>query len=110
MFGTIGLIAVTVVVLIDLTGFVDSVKRMVWRKVYPRIPFVDPDWRPFDCSLCMTWWTGLFYLLFTGNISIANICLLSLISIATPLIRDVIRLAIDAVNRMISAIYQYFYL
>jgi len=57
------LATLVVVFIVDLSGFTDTwlaaLSRWLGRTVR--------DFRPFSCSLCMTWWTGIAIALFTGN-------------------------------------------
>lgn len=61
------LVASIVVFVVDLSGFTDSWRGALqrWLKVKALGPV-----KPFDCSLCMTWWTTLAYALITGNFSL----------------------------------------
>ena len=82
----LNLIAITIIVciLIDLSGFVESVKRWVWKWVFSgKKEYKDFSFKPFDCSLCMTHHTLLLYLLFSSQFGIFNyllVCVLSLCS------------------------------
>lgn len=73
----VDLLIITAIVcyVVDVSGFVPSIKRMYLRKVFgvhnPNITSI--NWKPFDCSLCMTLWVGLFYLLVMGQITLINI-------------------------------------
>ena len=61
------LVAAIVVFIVDLSGFTDSWRNDLqrWLKVKALGPV-----KPFDCSLCMTWWTTIAYALITGNFSL----------------------------------------
>lgn len=58
---------------IDVSGIVDSIESMLsrWRGKPCRLI------KPFSCSLCMSFWIGLIYILF--NFSLFNLFLLTLI-------------------------------
>ena len=71
--------------IIDVSGFVQSIKRQYLRKFWgiknPDISVL--NWKPFDCSLCSVFWCTLIYIAVTGNFTLPwiGICvLLSLIS------------------------------
>lgn len=55
-----------VVWIVDLSGFTASwmgaVSRFIGKPVRPI--------KPFACSLCMSWWTGIVYAIATGCLSI----------------------------------------
>lgn len=74
------LLAFVVVYVVDLSGFTDS-----WRGILERMLHVKQlrQLKPFDCSLCMTFWTCNIYSLCSGfwNIgTLAYICLLSFLT------------------------------
>ena len=74
-----------IVVLVFLSGFVDSIDEFVQKKwKFHHLP------KPFSCSLCTTWWASLIYVLATGQLSLLSIvlCLANahLTEITTPLI------------------------
>lgn len=76
--------ATIVCFLTDLSGYITSIKRAIWKWVFNNNkPFQDFDLKPLDCSLCMTHHILLLYLLFTSQFSIVTyfiVCLLSLLS------------------------------
>lgn len=89
-------IALIWVFIIDISGFVDECKRFISKKL-TNGTIETKDWslKPFTCSLCMTFWTGLIYLICCNHISIANIALVCLYSYATNWLKDLI-LSIDS--------------
>ena len=74
------LLACIVVFIVDLSGFTES-----WRDALLRIlnrafrkhgipPLAElPPLKPFDCSLCMTWWVCLIYPICTGDFSLLTL-------------------------------------
>ena len=56
-------INIAIVFLIDQSGFINEFKRL--KKVLTKGKMSDPGYslKPFDCSLCMTFWVSLIYLL-----------------------------------------------
>lgn len=97
-------IAVVVVVIIDLSGFIDSVKSGLKRWATGG-RMSDPNYslKPIDCSFCMTFWTGLVYLLVTG-ITLWSVVWLLLLCFFTPVIKDVLLLVRDLITRLIRSI------
>ena len=74
-----------IIVLIFISGFVDEVDDSINRKWrFHHLP------KPFSCALCMTWWTSLAYILFSGQLSLVSIalCLANahLTEITTPMV------------------------
>lgn len=70
------------VFIIDISGFIDEVEMMLgkWLKGKVIIP------KPFSCSLCMSWWVNLVYLLCIGQFTLTNITIVALFAILTPVI------------------------
>lgn len=97
-------IAVVVVVIIDLSGFIDSVKSGLKRWATGG-RMSDPNYslKPIDCSFCCLWWIGLVYLLVTG-ITLWSVVWLLLLCFFTPVIKDVLLLVRDLITRLIRSI------
>ena len=57
-------INIAIVFLIDQSGFINEFKSWL-KKVLTKGKMSDPGYslKPFDCSLCMTFWVSLIYLL-----------------------------------------------
>ena len=68
------MLTLIVVFIVDLSGFTDAwlgwLSRWLKRTVL--------EFKPFSCSLCMTWWSGLAYLLITGRFCLALIAYVAL--------------------------------
>jgi hypothetical protein len=97
------LIAVIIVVIIDISGFIDSLKSGL-KKVLTKGRMSDPYYslKPLDCSFCMTWWTGLIWLLVTHNVTLWMLAYLLLICVMTPVIKDVIILIRETMLKIIK--------
>lgn len=90
-----------IVTLVFLSGFVDSIDEAInkrW-KFYHLGP-------PFNCALCMTFWTSIVYILIAGKLSLLSIalCLINahLTEITTPLIiliKNALLKIIEIMNR-----------
>lgn len=104
------LIAIITVNLVDLSGFVDTVKHWIWRWLHGNKPYVDFDFRPWSCSYCMTHWLGLLYLIIAGKWTIALYAYLLVISYMTPIIKAFIELVSDFLSSIIDGIYTMFHL
>ena len=63
-------LAIVVVFVVDLSGFTDTwlgwLSKFTRRFGYPPVK----ELRPFSCSLCMTWWTGILYVLIRNNFTL----------------------------------------
>lgn len=71
------LIALITIYIVDLSGFTQSWKAMVSRVL--GIKALKPL-KPFDCSLCMTWWVCIIYSLIVGTFSLATLAYIALLS------------------------------
>lgn len=100
------LIAIIVVFCIDLSGAMEKLNRWVWSKLYKGIKYTDWTIPLFGCSLCITWWIGLLYILFTGMFTWKYIAFVALISFLTPVIKDIMILIQDLFNKLIDLIYK----
>lgn len=102
------MISLVLVFIIDISGVVDHIKRLVWRWVYKgKHEYRDFEAKPFDCSLCATWWCGLIYLCFT-HLSFVNVAYVALLAYATPIFKDLLTLVKDFAIKLIDTIYMWY--
>lgn len=97
-----------IVFIIDLSGFVDE---MVKRLYYKYIKVGDyhtliPKLKPLTCSLCLSFWAGLIYLLITSQFTITMIGYVCLLAFLTPVIGDILVMIKDVINKIINLIYK----
>ena len=101
------LIAVITVCIIDLSGFLGTLKSVLSKTLTRgKISNSDYQLKPIDCSLCMTWWCGLIYLIINNQLTLLNVSILLLIAVSTPIINDIIRLIQDIITKIINIIYK----
>ena len=84
------LLACIIVFIIDLSGFIPEISERIWKILYKNVKYV--DWiitKPFSCSLCMFFWIGIIYLIFTG-FSLYMLAYVALLAFLTPVIKDVL--------------------
>lgn len=74
------LITLIIVFVIDLSGIIQSAEEGLskWLKGKAIIP------KPFSCSLCMSWWTNLIYILCIHQFTIVNVSIIALFAFLTP--------------------------
>lgn len=77
------------------SGAVDSLKRALWRWLKGNVPYRDFPLKPFDCELCLTWWSGVLYLLFSGDFSLLSVLCVALMAWSTPIIVELMNLFVD---------------
>lgn len=70
IFAELPLVAVVVVFIVDLSGFTSSWRTALAR--FLRVTSLRPL-RPFDCSLCMTWWCCLAWAAIRGGFSLLTV-------------------------------------
>ena len=104
------LIQLIIVFIIDLSGVVDSIKLFISKHLTKnKIVTTNFSIKPFDCSLCSTWWTGLIYLLICHSFTIPYIALVALLSYLTPLSSSILLLikdlAIFLINKLNMKLY-----
>ena len=99
------LISAILVFIIDLSGFTQSVQTFLkkWLKTSKDIVI-----KPFMCSLCMTFWTGIIYALIMHSLTIPILAYICLLSFLTPVIKDILKLIQDFIIAVINGIYNIF--
>lgn len=105
------LIQLIIVYIIDLSGVIDSIKLFISKYLTKnKIVTTNFSLKPFDCSLCSTWWIGLIYLIICHSFTIPYIALVALLSFLTPLSSSILLLikdlAIFLVNKINFKIYE----
>lgn len=73
------IITLMIVYVLDISGFVDDGIQPFFRKHFK----AQLKTKPFLCSVCMTHWIGLLYIIITGTFSIpmwGYVCLLSMLA------------------------------
>lgn len=92
------LISIICVLIIDLSGFIDSLKWGLSKILtHGKIPSINYNLPPIDCSLCMTFWSGLAYLLIIGQFSIPMLAFVLFLAIMTPETKELITLFKDLI-------------
>lgn len=89
-------IAVICTFITDISGFPQHIRKILSRWLGVKIDTL----KPLDCSLCLTWWTGLTYLILT-DISLKNIAVLSITCALTPVITELVMALRDTAIRLI---------
>ena len=97
-----------IVFIIDLSGFVDE---MVKRLYYKYIKVGDyhtliPKLKPLTCSLCLSFWAGIIYLLITSQFTVLMVGYVCLLAFLSPIIGDILIMIKDVLNKIINLIYK----
>ena len=102
------LIAVSIIYMIDLSGFVDE---MVKRLYYKYIKVGDyhtliPKLKPLSCASCLNFWVGTIYILATGTFTMPLFAYVCMLSFFSTTIGDILVMIKDALNKIINLIYK----
>lgn len=109
MFSLILKITLIVVFIVDHSGIVWSVKTGLGK--YLRLDPEHITLKPFECSLCMTWWVGLVALLIAGEFTLNGMLIVagfslmsSTISTAIAVVRDFVQTILASIDKLIGKI------
>jgi hypothetical protein len=94
MIGDIITIAILCCFVVN-SGAIDGLKRVIWRWLKGDVPFRDFPLKPLDCELCLTWWSGLAYIIISGILSLMTLLYVALAAWCTPIIVEVLQLVVD---------------
>ena len=94
------------VFVIDFSGAVDDLLTpLVKRITGARIGRLG---KPFSCSLCMTFWAGLLYILLTGHFTLPYLAAVAGLAALTPVTLDIMNLVKDLASAFITFVYRIF--
>lgn len=99
------LITIIVCFIVDISGVVEQVKRALVRFVSKGNTDYDFSFKPFDCSLCMTWWCGIIYIAIYGHFNLCGLLCCALFAFAADTITSIMTLAKDLIGAFINRIY-----
>lgn len=100
-------IALIVVFVIDLSGFVPEISKIIWGWIYPKVKYV--DWiipKPFSCSLCSTFWLGIIFLIITHSFSLGMLAYVALLAFLTPAMKELLILVKDSLISFFNVLYE----
>ena len=101
------LISLIVVFIVDISGAIESLKSGIkWVLTKGKMNHSNYSLKPFDCSLCMTFWCCLLYLYLVGEFTLPYIAFTCLLATFTGLFKSAILLVEDVLIKIIQAIYE----
>lgn len=104
-------IAVIICFIVDCSGIIDAVKSGISKFILGKYAKLKFRMKPFDCSLCMTFWCGLVYIYLTDNLSLWIIAYICILAHLTPTITQLLYIIQDVIgnilNRLSDKIEQY---
>lgn len=100
------IISVIWVLILDLSGFALTVDKIFYKLLYKNRPFrTDAHFPPFDCSLCMTWWSCLIYLIVVQALTLPNIAFALLFAWLTTTEKDIFIFIKDLITKLLDILY-----
>jgi hypothetical protein len=79
--------------IVDVTDIIDNLKRLIWKWVFDKKrEYQDFRLKPLDCSLCLTFWICIIYLIATKNFNLNGILLVCIFSFLTTYISKLYRI------------------
>ena len=100
------LISFIVVFIVDISGIVDTIKYWIWKKYVKYGDYHNLQLKPFSCSLCMTWWVNIIYIIAIGEFTIPYIAFITLCSLLSSKIADFEQFIADAVTYLNNLLYK----
>lgn len=99
------IISLVNVLIIDISGFVQSIKSLISKLLTNKqIDTTNFSLKPFDCSFCMTFWTGLLYTLVIGQFTLVNLLIILLLAFMTEPVYRILLLIKDMILKIIDKI------
>lgn len=100
------MIGVIISFIIDLSGIVDSFKRLIVVKLL-KFKSAYISLKPFDCSLCMTFWVGLAYLIAVKSFTLPFILFVCLMAYMADIMTLMLIAVKDLIGKIINKILEY---
>lgn len=98
-------ITILIVFIIDLSGFTQSIQHLLKKFLNTNKDIVI---KPFMCSLCMTFWTTIIYIILTHNFTLLLLSYCVALSFMTPIIASAMKLIQDILAAIINLFYNIF--
>lgn len=99
-------INLALILVIDLSGFIPSVKRLISKWLTKNQIETDSfRIRPFDCSYCMTFWCTLLFIIVIGQFTFLNLLLVIVVTHLTDVTRQTMLLIKDLLLKIINTAY-----
>ncbi len=94
------LIAFIAAFIVDYSGAVRELRAWLNTRVLHREE--DARLRPFDCSLCVTFWTGLIYVAAVGSLSVPAVAGVCLAAWLARFINNLLFICEELFNKMLN--------
>lgn len=100
IFLNLVIIEFVIVFIIDYSGFVGEIERYLGVFLRSRLPLKIP--KPFSCSLCMTFWCGLIYLIIIHEFNFISLFILTILLTNTNNILHLIYTLNDLIESVLN--------
>lgn len=98
------IINIVMVIMIDhLHIQEDFLFKPIW-KMMSKLPYNGWGFKPFSCSLCMSWWAGLLYIIITHHLTLLYIMIVLLMAVFNFTINDLIVLIKEYWSKLMDKI------
>lgn len=81
------LITLVICFVVDCSGIMTDIRKLVaniiYKKTKMKVDYNEIKLKPIGCSLCMTWWTGIIYLLCIGEFTLVNFTFVALLALVS---------------------------
>jgi hypothetical protein len=95
------LLAVIVCFIVDISGIISSIKYSIWKKLFKKKGSPENiKLKPFDCSLCSTWWTTIIYIICTNNFTLIYVLECAMLAMLSKNITGFLMLITDALTAL----------
>ena len=84
------LICAIIIFICDLSGAIDDLVIPLVKSAFNIQKNANISLKPFSCSLCMTFWIGLIYLLILRAFTIPNIAYVCMLAYLTPHLKAIL--------------------
>lgn len=91
------------VFIIDISGVVEHLENFLTKLFKSKFQLHIP--RPFSCSLCMTFWSGIIYIICNDEFSITSIAIVCLCALFSSTFTDAINVIINNIKKLLNKIY-----
>lgn len=101
------MIVLSIIFIVDISGVMEYIKRTIFKIINGRkVNYVPYELKPFDCSLCMTFWIIIIYLFILKYTIINVVFIASMCAISTIIISPTIKLIIYSIKKLLDKIYE----
>ncbi len=98
------LISVCWVLILDQFHFMDEITVLLSKWLSNGRIEKPLQLKPFTCSLCMSWWTNLIYIIAVGEFSVPMLFGILLISWTTPITNDILTMIKTMIIKILNKI------